>query len=178
MAITRVKSLTVNHANNDARFVLDSIRHLVQGLRVAARAAESELGLSGAQLFVLQKLGEGETMSVNMVAERTCTHQSSVSVVVQRLVEKGLVRREAAEDDRRRVDLTLTAAGRKVLAKSPMAAQDQVINALEKMSPSARKQLAARMAELTHLMGLDGEPAPMLFEEEGRARKAGVKKRS
>jgi DNA-binding MarR family transcriptional regulator len=158
---------------DDTRSVLDSLRRLVQGLRVAARAAESELGLSGAQLFVLQKLGEETAMSVNDLAERTCTHQSSVSVVVQRLVEKGLVRREASAADRRRVELSLTPTGRKLINRSPTAAQDQVITALEAMSPAGRKQLSLRLAELIEQMGLSEEPPAMLFEDTGREKRAG-----
>lgn len=153
-------------ATEETRIVLDSIRRLVQGLRVAARTAENELGLSGAQLFVLQKLGEGGPMSVNDLAERTFTHQSSVSVVVQRLVEKGLVHREPSEEDRRRVDLSLSAAGRKLLSRSPAAAQDDIISAMESMPAAARKQLAQRLSELVTAMGLDAVPVQMFFESD------------
>jgi DNA-binding MarR family transcriptional regulator len=157
---------------DDARFVLDSIRRLVQSLRVAARAAESRLGLSGAQLFILQKLSAETAISVNDLAERTCTHQSSVSVVVQRLVDKGLVRREPSEQDRRRVELFLTPAARKLLTKSPAAAQDRIIAAVQAMTPASRKQLSARLAELIDLMGLSDGPAPMLFEDDAAPRGA------
>lgn len=156
---------------DETRSVLDSLRRLVQGLRVAARAAESEIGLSGAQLFVLQKLGEETMMSVNDLADRTCTHQSSVSVVVQRLVEKGLVRRVPSEEDRRRVELSLTPTGRKLLTRSPTAAQDQILAAMESMAAGNRKQLAQRLGELVERMGLSEEPATMLFEDTGRTRK-------
>jgi DNA-binding MarR family transcriptional regulator len=173
----KTKKVASRRAGDETRFVLESIRRLVQGLRVAARAAENELGLSGAQLFVLQKLGEGEKMSVNALAEKTCTHQSSVSVVVQRLVEKGLVRRQAAADDRRRVELTLTAGGRKLLAKSPAAAQDRIMAAMKSMVPAGRKQLAQRLGELLDQMGLDTGPAPMIFEEESKPGRSATKRR-
>lgn len=103
-------------------------------------------------------------MSVNDLAERTFTHQSSVSVVVQRLVDKGLVKREESAEDRRRVELSLTAAGRKLLQRSPRAAQDLIIDAVRSMPATARKQLAQRLGELVAAMGLDVEHAPMLFE--------------
>ena len=69
-------------AELEARTILDSIRGIVQVLRESSRAAEERVGLSGAQLFVLQKLGEGGGASLNELAARTRTHQSSVSVVV------------------------------------------------------------------------------------------------
>src|SRR5690242_7260670 len=78
----------------DVRSILDSIRRIVRTIRVASRASEKQLGLTGAQLFVLHHLAETPAMSMNDLAERTRTHQSSVSVVVQRLVDRGLVVRE------------------------------------------------------------------------------------
>jgi len=55
----------------------------VQALRVSSRAAERDVGLSAAQLFVLDRLaGADQALCVNELAQRTLTHQSSVSVVV------------------------------------------------------------------------------------------------
>ena len=47
-------------ADPAARMILDAIRRIVQALRVASREAEASVGLSGAQLFVLQKLAAAE----------------------------------------------------------------------------------------------------------------------
>src|SRR3989442_1394745 len=95
--------------------ILDSIRRIVRVLRVASRAAEKDFGLSAAQLFVLHALAEGPALSLNEVAERTRTHQSSVSVVVQRLVDRGLVVRDSVAGDARRKGLSLTPAARPLL---------------------------------------------------------------
>src|SRR4051794_8130303 len=70
----------------DVRAIMDAIRRIVRVLRVSSRAAEKQVGLSGAQLFVLHKLADTPALSLNELADRTRTHQSSVSVVVQRLV--------------------------------------------------------------------------------------------
>src|SRR5206468_4537839 len=94
------------------------------------------------QLFVLQKLGDGRSVSVNELAERTHTHQSSVSVVVQRLVARGLVRRERSAVDGRRAELTITAAGLRKLRSAPAAAQDRLIESLQHMTRGDRKRLA------------------------------------
>src|SRR3954468_11045805 len=120
-------------ASDSARRVLDSIRRIAQSIRLASRAAERVSGLSGAQLFVLQKLADGEAASLNDLAARTLTHQSSVSVVVQRLVDRKLVTRAASRDDARRVVLSLTPAGRALVRKSPQAAQERLIEAIESL---------------------------------------------
>src|SRR5437763_15520097 len=88
-------------AATDAHDVLDAIRRIVQALRESSRLAESRVGLSGAQLFVLRTLAESPGLSLNEVAALTRTHQSSVSVVVTRLARDGLVRKRTAGRDAR-----------------------------------------------------------------------------
>jgi len=141
---------------NEAQDVLDSIRRLVQEMRWADRKAESTLGLSGAQLFVMKRLGEKPAISVNELAERTCTHQSSVSVVVRRLEEKGLVKRRKSRSDRRRAELSLTRQGQKLLTRSIKSPQDRIIESINSMPVGDRKQLAMRLAEVLEAMGLLG----------------------
>src|SRR5262245_28824999 len=100
---------------DDTRAVLDAVRRIVHALRESSRWAEKHVGLSGAQLFVLQKLAESpDAVSVNELAARTHTHQSSVSTVVARLVGRGLVRRVWSEADGRSVELTLSRRGQQV----------------------------------------------------------------
>jgi DNA-binding MarR family transcriptional regulator len=59
-----------------------SLRKIVRFLRLADRAAEAAVGLSAAQLFVLQTLASQPAASLAEVADRTLTDQSSVSTVV------------------------------------------------------------------------------------------------
>src|SRR5262249_57939376 len=99
--------------------VLDSLRRIVRSFRVSARAVEGRLGISAAQLFVLHQLAESDASSIDELAARTLTHQSSVSVVVSRLAERGLVIRRTARDDARRTEIALSAAGRAVAARPP-----------------------------------------------------------
>src|SRR5437764_14964436 len=99
-----------SHASADPiRVVLDCVRRIVRELRESSREAERKVGVSGAQLFVLQQIAAGQARSVTELAERTLTHQSSVSVVVQRLAAAGLIARSRAAPGRRRTDLRLTA---------------------------------------------------------------------
>ena len=85
---------------------MNAVRSIVRALRINTRAIESQMGISLAQLFVLQQLADRPANSLNELAERTATHQRSVSVVVRRLVDNGYVSRTtppttAADRDRR-----------------------------------------------------------------------------
>jgi MarR family transcriptional regulator, lower aerobic nicotinate degradation pathway regulator len=78
---------------------LDAIRKLIRALGDSARMAQGRTGITGAQLFVLRMLAaQPAGLSINELADRTMTHQSSVSVVVSRLAARGLVARAPAPD--------------------------------------------------------------------------------
>jgi DNA-binding MarR family transcriptional regulator len=143
--------------------VLDAIRRIFRDLRQSSRSSERRFGVGSAQLFVLQRLADGPARSINELAERTYTHQSSVSVVVRRLVEQGLVVRRPAADDRRRRELRLTPAGRRVVARAPLAAQVRLIDALLQLPPPQLGSLERLLQRVVKMMGAAGEVPEMLF---------------
>lgn len=154
--------------DRSTRAVLDGIRHIVRTLREASRSAERTVGLSAAQLFVLQRLADRQVLSVNELAARSLTHQSSVSVVVTKLARRGLVERTRAADDARRLEVSLTDAGRAVLARAPAATQDRLIAALALMGRPARARLANDLGRLVDAMGIERQTPPMFFEASPR----------
>jgi DNA-binding MarR family transcriptional regulator len=150
----------------DSQRVLDSIRRLVRLLRLSDRVAQSELGLSAAQLFVLQELAKTPALSLNDLAERTLTDQSSVSVVVSRLVQSGHVSRDRDPRDARRLLLNLTKGGRAIIQKAPLAAQKRLLDALERIGPADRKRFADTFVRLIEELGAEKGVAPMMFDDE------------
>jgi DNA-binding MarR family transcriptional regulator len=157
---------------DSARRVMNAVRRIVQALRIASRATENRFGVSAAQLFVLQKLAEGGSASVNDLAARTLTHQSSVSVVVQRLEDRGLVERATSPADARRMVLSLTGAGRSLVRKSPQAAQERLIDAIKRLPSSDRRTLATLLDRVAReALGEAAPGAPPLFFEDSHKKR-------
>lgn len=151
------------------RDILDAIRRILRSLRESSRAAETELGISGAQLLVLQCLRSGKSLTINELAERTQTHQSSVSVVISKLTKADLVRRRPSAEDGRKVEVALTAAGTRLLTRqSPRLAQDRLFAALSELSPNKQKQLAELLTHVVDAAGFADQPATLFFEEEDK----------
>jgi MarR family transcriptional regulator, lower aerobic nicotinate degradation pathway regulator len=153
----------------DAAAVMDSLRTLVRALRVSGCSVERAIGISGAQLFVLQQLAGAPARSVNELAERTRTHQSSVSAVVSRLVERGLAARSPAAGDARRMEIAITRAGRALLSGAPRSAQVRMVEALERMPPAQLRALEDALAALVREAGLQDLPASFFFEDDADA---------
>lgn len=77
------------------------------------------LGLTYPQYLVLNVLGEaGEGVTIGGIAERLDLESSTVTPLVKRLEAAGLVARRRGLEDERRVEVTMTEAGRSLLGQS------------------------------------------------------------
>ena len=150
---------------SEGKRILNSIRQLVRVLRLFDREAQSKYGISAAQVFVLHALDSEDVLSLNELAERTATDQSSASVVVQKLVDSGYVSRVARKDDRRHIELRLTQKGRNVIRRSPPPAQQRILEAVDALSPRDRKAFANTLEQFVQDIGVRGKKVPMLFED-------------
>jgi DNA-binding MarR family transcriptional regulator len=82
------------------------------------------LGLTGAQADAISVLAQAGTLSLKELGELLIAEAGHPSRLVDRLVAAGLVDRREAGDDRRRVELSLTAKGQKVEKQIQAARED------------------------------------------------------
>jgi DNA-binding MarR family transcriptional regulator len=151
----RLATVSTNgERGDDVGVILDALRSIVRELRLASREAEQRVGVHGAQLHALRQLGDTPATSLTELAERTHTDISSVSVVVSRLVEQGLVARKSADDDRRRLSLGLTARGRALLRRAPETGTSRLLRAATHLSDREVHALATGLSKLVD--GMDG----------------------
>lgn len=144
---------------------VNSVRRIVRGLRLAEQQTRVEAGLSAAQLFVLGQLAESSAASLSELAERTLTDRTSAAAVVERLEAAGLVATERSTEDRRRVLVQITTAGRRRVRAAPEAPTTRLLAGLERLTSGELAMLARLLERLVETMGLADEPATMLFEE-------------
>ncbi|MGO4615999.1 MarR family winged helix-turn-helix transcriptional regulator [Nocardia sp. 2YAB30] len=100
----------------------EELRYLVLAIqREGNRRLSADLrplGLTPAQAEVLRVLTDYQPLTLAGLGELlVCETGGSPSRLVDRLVTIGLIKREAALDDRRRITLTLTAKGERLSSK-------------------------------------------------------------
>ena len=157
---------TTAAAQRIQRATLQSLRALVADLRHAARAVEQRTGLTNAQLFVLRLLDAADgPLSVGQLATEAISSPAAISTIVARLGRRGLVARRSSARDARRVELTLTAAGRRMLRRAPEPATSRLVDAIATLSPARLRGLAGGLAALCAELGIDPNAAPLLFED-------------
>lgn len=84
------------------------------GLQAASKRMQRELGVTGPQRLVVRVIGRVPGVSAGEVAAILHLHPSTITGVLRRLEEDGLIAREPDPVDRRRAVLRLTARGRRI----------------------------------------------------------------
>lgn len=86
------------------------------------------LGLTHPQYLVMLALWERSPRSLSELAEEIALEPATASPLLKRLEAQGLLRRERRAEDERRLDITLTDAGR-ALRERALDVPEQVIEA-------------------------------------------------
>lgn len=105
--------------NSLAKDALKQFRIIFGTVRQHFREIESSCGISGSQLWLLHEISTHPDLGVSRLAENLAIHQSTCSLLVEKLVKKQLVEKQRLAEDQRKVGLIVTPAGQAVLAKAP-----------------------------------------------------------
>jgi DNA-binding MarR family transcriptional regulator len=100
-------------ASTDARLV-PTLLSIAKSTRAFLALLLAEIDLHPGQDQLLHRLEPGETVSVSMLADQLAVRPSTVSKMLDRLIEKELVVRAANNRDARRTMVALTPRGEEV----------------------------------------------------------------
>jgi MarR family transcriptional regulator, organic hydroperoxide resistance regulator len=133
---------------------VSALRSVIRAFNVVTKKLERRFGLSGSQLEVLECLHQHPGLSLSDLATRSLTDQSTMSIVVGRLVDRGLVAREQVEDDRRRARLSLTGEGEALLATAPASVSTRLRSGFSQLGETERTALTALLERWLSAAGL------------------------
>ena len=143
---------------------------MISALSRSARRVEQRTGITNAQLFLLREVVAQDDLTINELAGRAMTGQSTVSGVVSRLEQQKLVSRGREREDGRVVTVSATAAGRRLLQRAPEPATSKLLDVLCAMPERDLNTVVRAMALLNDGLGLEAGPATaMLFEGDDAA---------
>lgn len=104
-------------------------------------------------LFTVRRLGAPD---IGRIAEALGLELSYVSRLVSRLERAGRLRREPADDDRRRRIVSLTTAGEELLQEVERRSNARMDELTAHLSPREVKELLAAMNTIHRLLDRDG----------------------
>lgn len=112
-------------------------------------------GVSVAQWVVLRVLYDEANITLNEAAVKVGVDKSSLSRMVERLVQKGLVSRVAGREDRRSIRMALTTAGRKLVPVLARLADENDRQFFKVLDGVQRREMLERVKQLLDANGWD-----------------------
>jgi DNA-binding MarR family transcriptional regulator len=140
----------VQERANRAHNILKSLRIVFRSIQAHSRQVEKESGVSSTQLWMMWEIFNVPGMKVTKLAEALSIHQSTCSNILDKLQQKGMIKRERSGPDQRVVHLHLTEKGTGLLAKAPRPAQGAISDVLHKLPDDV---LGDMEVSLAHLVG-------------------------
>lgn len=116
------------------------------GLHRASKRTETELGVTGPQRLVLRIVGRFPGIPAGHLARLLHVHPSTLTGVLQRLEQHGLLRRRADPRDARRSLMGLTDKGRRLDAQAEDT-EEAAIRAVLKRTPPEKLKAAREVLE-------------------------------
>ncbi len=119
---------------------LAAFRYALRKFLNFSEVAAEKVGLTGQHyqaMLVVRAVAESKQMTINELARQLLIKHNSAVGLVDRLVEQGLLIRKPSSEDRRKVELRLTAKGSRVLGRLADMHRDE----LEHSGPQLRELL-------------------------------------
>jgi DNA-binding MarR family transcriptional regulator len=143
--------------------VLSALRRLIRAADLDARDLARQTGLTTSQLLVLELLESSGELTVGAIAREVGLAQGTVTSLIDRLVERGLLCRRRADSDRRQVKVAIGEAGRALLAAAPTPLQTRFLEGFSRLTDWEQMAILSSLQRLAHLMGAESlEAAPVL----------------
>lgn len=121
--------------------VLRSFRVIYGSVRQHFRNVQQSCGISGSQLWILHELIRAPGIGVSEAAARLSIHQSTCSLLIEKLVRAGLVSKTRSRVDQRRVGLQVSAKGRRCVKRAPGPPEGLLPDAIAGLSRSRAQML-------------------------------------
>lgn len=133
---------------------LEAVRELVQTYQAFCAYDEPhirELGLTAPQFDVIATLGNTPGMFMNQLAEKTLVTKGTLTGIIDRLEQKGLVRREVPPENRRCFLIVLTPEGEQVFQEVFPAHIAYIKERFDQLSEQELEQIKAALKRLREI---------------------------
>lgn len=143
--------------------VLVALRRIIRATDLHSRALDKETGLTTPQLMVIRAIRELDKPTVTGIARAVSLSQATVTTILNRLQNKGLLTRQRSKTDRRAVHLRLTAAGNALWKNAPEPLQYSFTERFRQLASWEQHTIVASLERVAAMMDAESlDAAPML----------------
>lgn len=150
--------------------VLVALRQIIHATDLHSKRVSRESGLTVPQIVVLKSIRDLGEVTTSQISRQVSLSQATVTLILDRLEQRGLIERYRSKTDRRIVHSRLTRQGRAALRKAPGLLHERFLRNFSELSDRRQNDIVKALQNVAHMMGAsDLDAAPML--EVGSVRK-------
>jgi DNA-binding MarR family transcriptional regulator len=143
--------------------VIAALRRITRAIDLHSRLLLKKSGLTSPQLAALHAIRRLGPVTVGVVAREIHLGHATVTGILTRIEERGLVVRTRGSNDRRSVLVELTDEGRNILREAPSPLQECFHRELSRLHEWERTMILATLQRIASMMDAEGiEAAPVL----------------
>ena len=149
--------------------VIIALRRVIRAVDLHSRTLVESHGLTGPQALILKAL-QGGSLAAGELAQRISLSQGTVTDILNRLEQRGMIKRVRDSGDRRRVLVEATAVALALLERSPPLLQERFVQRFRNLQEWEQTQLLASLQRIAAMMDAeDIDAAPVLSSGSVRA---------
>jgi DNA-binding MarR family transcriptional regulator len=145
------------------REIVAALRRIIRAVDIYSRELMESCGLTGPQLATLQQLALHRSISTGDLAREVHVSQPTMTGIIDRLETRGCLVRSPNGNDRRSIDVTISDAGRELLAAAPPLLQHRFTERLQRLPAWDQMMILATLQRVAAMMdAADLYAAPLL----------------
>jgi DNA-binding MarR family transcriptional regulator len=152
--------------DGDIADIVNGLRRIVRAIEEYSHEVHRRYAVTGPQLWALKTLRREGPLPTGALAAALAVRPSTLSLLINRLVRRGLIRRVRSKSDRRFVTIQLTDTGSRLAGRAPEAAQGRLLHGLRAMSSRERRITRRIVAELVKLMEATNVDVRFFFSDD------------
>lgn len=143
---------------------LRALRRILRASDLGNRQLATATGLTPSQLLVLKEIGERGETTPGQLAAALHFGQATITNILDRLEQGGLVTRQRGEQDKRRVHLTVTDAGHRAIEQAPDMLQARFAESFAALPSWEQAMILAGLDRLGDILGVGAKDAAPLLD--------------
>jgi DNA-binding MarR family transcriptional regulator len=144
--------------------LLIALRKVIRAIGLHSKQLNKTSGLTTPQLLIMLEIDKTSGINSSQVAKNVNLSAATVTNILDRLENKGLVSRVRSTQDKRKVSLYLTENGKALLLNAPQALQEHFIENFANLAQWEQSQLLSSMERLAGMMDANEIDAAPLLE--------------
>jgi len=148
------------------REVLVFLRRIIHATDLQSKRVAKVCGLTIPQVMVLNSIDQLGDVTVKRISDEVSLSQATVTTILNRLEDRGLLERVRNPDDKRIVNARLTPVGNAALKASPPLLHESFIERFERLSKREKAEILSSLQTVAGMMDAeDIDAAPILHIE-------------